>query len=81
MGILMRIIVVVAIQCCLADQALAKPLVVGGDRDYPPYEFIDKCNCSGQSDHRERLHALTGTVLVNNQYGGKQTGHPACWVA
>jgi len=41
-GILMRIIVVVAIQCCLADQALAKPLVVGGDRDYPPYEFIDK---------------------------------------
>lgn len=42
MGTLMRIIVVVAIQCCLADQALAKPLVVGGDRDYPPYEFIDK---------------------------------------
>ncbi len=42
MGILMRFIVVVVVSCCLTDQALAKPLIVGGDRDYPPYEFINR---------------------------------------
>lgn len=42
MGILVRFIVAVALSICISDRALAKPLLVGGDRDYPPYEFIDK---------------------------------------
>jgi len=40
---LVRIILVAAaLTVCVAGQAHARALVVGGDRDYPPYEFIDK---------------------------------------
>lgn len=43
LGVLLRIIVVAAaLSVCVAGQAHARVLVVGGDRDYPPYEFIDK---------------------------------------
>jgi len=38
-----RVMSIILFLICLllSVSALAKPLIVGGDRDYPPYEFLD----------------------------------------
>lgn len=38
----MRVITALLLSVCSVGLATAKPVVVGGDRDYPPYEFIDR---------------------------------------
>lgn len=35
-------IVVFLLSVALSSMAAAKPIIVGGDRDYPPYEFLDQ---------------------------------------
>ena len=37
-----RVTILLLLCCLLPLSALARPIIVGGDRDYPPYEFLDQ---------------------------------------